>query len=97
MYHFFKLVNQYRNGSLLKLPIDILMKNTIREVVETLGEPDEKMGGKSPITLIWRRKCESNEGMGRKSFGVQIEFVGNSWDDQKNEISCVTFFKPHRR
>lgn len=66
-----------------ELPHGLRVDMTNMEVVTVLGEPDTKFGGsrKGPITIGYENK------------GLQIAFVGDSWDDVNNPIDCITLYR----
>jgi len=55
----------------------------IKDVVELLGEPEVKSGGRTiPVGIVYQKK------------GVQLDFQRSTWDDGDNPIACLTYFKP---
>ncbi|ORY01404.1 hypothetical protein K493DRAFT_298409 [Basidiobolus meristosporus CBS 931.73] len=65
------------------LPEELSMNMKAWEIVEKLGEPSKKGGGIKgvPVWILYEPK------------GLQINFVGTSWDDKDNAIAFVTLYK----
>lgn len=91
--HHISVVNQYRYSPLVKLPRNIDIKMRIRQLVESLGEPCEKHGGRTAITLVWKNIFCSENG---EPVILQAEFSGLFWEDQENELMSLTFIRPNQ-
>ncbi|KAH7435303.1 hypothetical protein KP509_06G058800 [Ceratopteris richardii] len=54
------------------------------DLVKLLGEPDGKLGGGrgGPISLTYKDK------------GLQLNFVGNDWEDRGNLLDSITIHEP---
>ncbi|KAI9137740.1 hypothetical protein BKA69DRAFT_1127929 [Paraphysoderma sedebokerense] len=67
----------------IPLPHDLRITDKGYEIVQKLGEPDKKAGGKGIINC-----CVVYE-----TLGIQVEFKGKSWDDKDVEIACLTIYQ----
>jgi hypothetical protein len=66
------------------LPHDLRFDLTVQNVVEKWGEPSEKTGGgrHGPIAIQYDKQ------------GVELTFVGQSWEDKDNPVAFVALFAP---
>ncbi|KAF9544251.1 hypothetical protein EC957_012297 [Mortierella hygrophila] len=65
--------------------VEMDMEKKGHEVVELLGEPEEKQGG--------GRKGNCWVGYGRTT-GVSMDFAGGSWEDREMVLACLTIALP---
>ncbi|KAF9136300.1 hypothetical protein BGW39_000016 [Mortierella sp. 14UC] len=65
--------------------VEMDMEKKGHEVVQLLGEPEEKQGG--------GRKGNCWVGYG-KSTGVSMDFAGSNWEDRDMVLSCLTIALP---
>lgn len=65
--------------------VEMDMEKKGHEVVELLGEPEEKQGG--------GRKGNCWIGYGRTT-GVSMDFAGGSWEDREMGLACLTVALP---
>ncbi|GJP52912.1 hypothetical protein CLOM_g12073 [Closterium sp. NIES-68] len=70
------------------LPFGLKVCMKAKEVVEALGEPDVKAGGGSSgaVTVIYSQLKPALQ----TDIGMQVTFVGRSWEDAENAIDCIT-------
>ncbi|CAI5973856.1 unnamed protein product [Closterium sp. NIES-64] len=61
-----------------------------KEVVAALGEPDVKVGGGSSgaVTVIYSQLKPALQ----RDIGLQVTFVGRSWEDADNAIDSITLY-----
>lgn len=68
-----------------KIPYGISIdKAKIYEIIQYLGDTPKKGGGKYPIFLTYLH------------LGLEITFLGPSWEDKDNTIAYVSSFKPKK-
>ena len=67
------------------LPQGLAIHSTNRQVVQILGEPQAKGGGRGsgPIWIDY------------KQLGIQFDFAHDNWDCSDNPITCLTFYCPN--
>jgi len=67
-----------------RVPFELSLDMTNADVVEKLGEPQGKPLRGNVIAMF----------VDYKKLGLQIDFVGKSYDDNKNPISSICFYPP---